>query len=314
VAHFMQHGYCVIPSAFTPEQAREVAGDVFERLGYDPNDKKTWVHDDANMPGQEKINMPIHRRFHANKFAPKAWGAITELVGGEDRIDPVSKLWGDGIIANFGNEYWENRAYNPQDLDNWHADGDFFVHFLDSREQGLLIIPLFSDIRKGGGGTYICPEAIPHVARKLRDHPEGIDPASPLWKQNRQIVYECTDFREMTGKTGDVILLHPLMLHSASHNTLREIRLITNPPVALNEPFQFNRPNPDDYSLVEKFTLKSLGVEKLDYKITSERRLVVPDRIRRQARMKEQELKRLNALKAKVSVDSKTDAAVVSAQ
>lgn len=30
-------------------------------------------------------------------------------------------------------------------------------------------------------------------------------------------------FHEMTGKKGDVVLMHPLMLHSASQNGLRSI-------------------------------------------------------------------------------------------
>lgn len=56
------------------------------------------------------------------------------------------------------------------------------------------------------------------------------------------------------------------MLHSASKNFLRIPRVITNPPVALRKAFNFNRENPDDYSLVEKKTLAALGVDKLDFK------------------------------------------------
>lgn len=42
VDHFMQFGYCVVKQAFTQEQARQVAGDVWIRLGMDPNDSSTW--------------------------------------------------------------------------------------------------------------------------------------------------------------------------------------------------------------------------------------------------------------------------------
>lgn len=40
-------------------------------------------------------------------------------------------------------------------------------------------------------------------------------------------VREASDesFHEMTGKKGDVVLMHPLMLHSASKNGLRSIRV-----------------------------------------------------------------------------------------
>jgi hypothetical protein len=52
-------------------------------------------------------------------------------------------------------------------LDNWHNDGDFFVHFLDSPEQALLVIPLWSDIESKGGGTAVCGDGIKHTAKHL---------------------------------------------------------------------------------------------------------------------------------------------------
>ena len=45
--------------------------------------------------------------------------------------------------------------------------GDFFIHFLDSPEQGLLVIPIFTDIVKDAGGTMICPEGVGRIARHL---------------------------------------------------------------------------------------------------------------------------------------------------
>jgi len=42
-------------------------------------------------------------------------------------------------------------------------------------------------------------------------------------------------------------------------------RIVTNPPVWLKEPFNFHRANPDDYSLVERATLRALGVDYLDF-------------------------------------------------
>ena len=103
----------------------------------------------------------------------------------------------------------------------------------------------------------------------------------------------------MTGEIGDVVLMHPLMMHSASKNHLREARIITNPPVALREPFNFNRENPDDFSLVELKTLKALGVDRLDFKPTTERRRVVPLREILQKKMLEDEKKRLEEMAQK---------------
>ena len=83
----------------------------------------------------------------------------------------------------------------------------------------------------------------------------------------------------MTGEVGDVYILHPFMLHSASVNLRRDVRIITNPPVSLKEPFNYDGRDP---SLVEQKTLRDLGhPEGLPHwKITSPRERIVPDRVK----------------------------------
>jgi hypothetical protein len=111
-----------------------------------------------------------------------------------------------------------------------------------------------------------------------------------------KLVQECNEFHEMTGNVGDVILMHPFILHSASRNGLRHLRIITNPPVGLKEPFNYDRDKPNDYSLVELKTLQMLGKDRLrGWKITRPREFVVPERVRRQERMKREEIERLKS-------------------
>lgn len=190
---------------------------------------------------------------------------------------------------------------------------DVQVHYLDSPEQALLVIPIFSDIKPRGGGTFICPDGLDMIAKYLANHPEGVLPTGlsftpstsqfedpkdhPDYWSNLKEIKRCTKFVEMTGEVGDVILLHPLMMHSASKNHLRIPRIITNPPVSLKEPFNFDRQDPVEYSLVERKTLSALGMEKFDFKITTERRLIVPRRVAIQNKMIEEEKRRLTALK-----------------
>ncbi|KAL1962423.1 hypothetical protein VTN77DRAFT_9694 [Rasamsonia byssochlamydoides] len=293
--HFMKYGYVRLTNCFSREKATAWTKDVWTRLGYSPTDKSTWT--------RERINMPSHKSEPVKTFAPKAWAAICELLGGEDRVAEESAVWNDGLIVNLGTPEWEGKWPHPRELQGWHVDGDFFVHFLDSREQGLLVIPLFTDIQEHAGGTMICPDAIPHIAKHLYDHPEGVSPRMvPRGQQPQheglgfysEIVQKCHEFYEMTGQVGDVILLHPLMVHSASINSLRIPRIITNPPVSLKEPFNFDRDDPSEYSLVERKTLQALGVDRLrGWKITGERAAVVPERLKIQAEMKKQELERL---------------------
>ncbi|KAF6837285.1 hypothetical protein CPLU01_03149 [Colletotrichum plurivorum] len=296
--HFRANGWLKLTGCFTREQAEWVTKDVWTRLGADPNDTSTWKH---------RTNMPHHRAFDCSEFAPKAWSAIVELCGGEERVAPESKEWRDSLIVNLGSPEFEGKEQSPKNLDNWHVDGDFFVHFLDSPEQGLLVIPLFTDVVPGGGGTVICPEAMRKVAAHLRDHPDGVSPrmvprGHPDFAAERNLNWfnelagSCSEFVEATGDVGNVYLLHPLMLHSASLNPLRKLRVITNPPVFLKEPHRFHRPDGTEYSLVEQATLRALERDSLpEWRITSPRERVIPERLTVQERMKQEELKRLAA-------------------
>lgn len=122
--HFLEHGYIVVKSAFTKQQANEWSKDIWIRLGMDPHDESTWT--------KERIHMPFHRRIDVNEFSPLAWGAITDLLGGEERVDNGKSTWSDSFIVNLGLAEYKGREVDPQaedpkKLDNWHVDGDFFV-------------------------------------------------------------------------------------------------------------------------------------------------------------------------------------------
>ncbi|KAI0644403.1 hypothetical protein C8Q79DRAFT_912726 [Trametes meyenii] len=266
--HFLQHGWVKIPKAVKEEYLKQFTENVWVRLGYDPDDKSTWT--------KEKIHMPRHREIPTREFMPKAWGAMAELLGGEDRIDPtIFESCGDSLIVNLGAEQWVDKEIPPKDLGNWHM----FTHFLDSGEQGLTVIVLFNDIVPRGGGTYIAPDGVKNVVQWLYEHPEGASemPQDPDGSRSICSIQKCTEFVELTGEAGDVVLLHPFMPHSASKNHLRIPRFITNPPVTLKEPLNFNRPEPNNYSLVELKILRELGVNRLpDWKITGPRRRFVP--------------------------------------
>lgn len=213
---------------------------------------------------------------------------------------------------NLGSPAHENQPDPPQQLRGWHVDGDFFVHYLDSPEQALLVVPLFTDVPPQGGGTALYPAGMHAVAAHLRAHPEGVSPRmaprghpsfgteggnSLDWFNDVARRGADGDYVEACGDAGDVFLLHPLMLHSSTNNARRAVRIITNPPIALREPFRFDRARGDGdaYSLVERATLRMLGEEGglAGWAITHARERVVPERLRVQERMKLEELRRL---------------------
>jgi hypothetical protein len=143
-----------------------------------------------------------------------------------------------------------------------------------------------------GGGTYVACDSVGPIARFLAQHPDGVLPNGFGFKD---LVNQCQDFVEMTGKVGDVVLLHPYILHATSQNHLGVPRLITNPPVHLKEPMNFNREDPDDFSPVELAILRGLGVERFDFKATGPRERIVPASAAIKQKMLEQEKARLAA-------------------
>jgi hypothetical protein len=280
-SHFLDKGYIVVRECFSPEAATEYTETIWTRLGYDRDDRSTWMEPAIHMPG--------HRHVDIKEFAPKAWSAVCDLLGDEERIaQPYN--WSDGFIVNL----WQgaDRPWSPASPQSpgWHKDGDFFRHFLDSPEQGLLTLVLWSDVRHQGGATFVAADSVGPVARFLAEHPEGVLPHGfPI----PELIGQCTDFVEATGRVGDVFLLHPYILHAKAQNTLRLPRFITNPPVTLAEPMRFDRPDPGEYSLVERAVLRALGVDRYAFTPTAPREEVVPERVRRQARMKAAEEARL---------------------
>jgi hypothetical protein len=268
--HFMEQGFVTIRGAFDPAAARGMLDEAWIRFGYDRDDPATWA--------EPRIHLSSRSYVDAREFAPAAWQAAMELVGGEDRVS-LPWEWGDGFIANLG--VGADRPWDPPSAagGRWHKDGDFFRHFLDSPEQGLLSLVLWTDVLHQGGATFVAADSVPVVARFLAGRPEGV--------LNTEFDYDaligqCQDFVEVTGQAGDVVLLHPYLLHTLSQNVLRVARIITNPPLTLREPMNFSRPDASDLSLVERAVLRALGADRLSFTPAAPRERVVPERVRRQ--------------------------------
>ena len=267
VQSFLDKGYLIVKDAVDKNIASRWVAEAYDRLGYSKTDPKTWEKDIIWM--DHKNELPVR------ELAPKAWDAVVDVIGGEDRLETQvmgikgghfttinSFIWSDAFIVNFhrgADQPWQPPS--PQ-VKGWHKDGSYFRHFLDSREQSLLTIVLWSDMLHQGGGTFIAPDSVRVIARYLYEHPEGVDPHDFKFQE---IVSQCSKFVELTGDAGDFVILHPFMLHASSQNVIGKPRFMSNPPVVLKEPMNLNRENPEDFSLLEKATLHYLGLERLDF-------------------------------------------------
>ena len=285
VAHFLKHGHLVIHDCFPRAFAEDWTANAFRRLEYDPGDPSTWQQEVVHMPSAQRVPMP--------EIAPKAWQAACALLGGEERVSPCA--WGDSMIVNLrkgADQPWQPPSAS---VGGWHKDGDFFRHFLDSPEQGLLTIVIWSDIEPQGGGTFAAGDSVAPVARLLAAHPEGVLPSGAPGASFGSLINQCQDFVELTGKIGDVVLIHPFLLHASSQNHSGKARFITNPPLSLKEPMQFDRADPADFSPVERAVLLGLGVDRLDFQPAAPRERIVSEGMKRKQKMLEEEQARLAA-------------------
>lgn len=267
IAHFVRNGYVVLSDCFSEEDVTDWVDRGWDRIGFDRNDPSEWV--------EKRVHLSAKQQKDPKVFAPRAWYGAMELLGGPERVE-LPWHWDDGFIANLGvgdDRPWDSPS---PDLTGWHKDGDFFRHFLDSPEQGLLTIVLWTDMHHQGGGTFIAPDSIGVVARYLAQHPGGVLPSE---LDIDALIHECTEFIELTGKLGDVVLMHPYMLHATSQNVIQHGRIITNPPIALSEPLQFDREHTEDFSPVETAILQGLGTDRYTFERTGERETVVPQRV-----------------------------------
>jgi hypothetical protein len=273
VQSFLDNGYLVVHDCLDQSIANRWIDEAYIRLGYDPSNPTTWQKDIIWM--DHKNQMPVRQ------LAPKAWGAILDVVGGEDHLETQimglgpghfttinSFEWSDAFIVNF--HRGADKSWQPPSaqVTGWHKDGSYFRHFLDSREQALLTIVLWSDMLHQGGGMFISPDSVRVVARCLYEHPEGVHPEDFDFQN---LISQCNQFEEVTGKAGDFVILHLFILHASSQNVIGMPRFMTNPPIVLKEPMNLNRPDPNDFSLLERATLHYLGLEQLDFQPARER-------------------------------------------
>ncbi|HYF49062.1 MAG TPA: phytanoyl-CoA dioxygenase family protein [Planctomycetota bacterium] len=246
VEQFIADGFVVLRHAFPRSVADEIRARIWKAIGLHPEQPENWT----------KPAVYLNKNFGGDPFTqaftPRVIGAFDDVMG-EGRWEQQFHLgWWPIAFPGFDSKPW--RA--PQS--GWHIDGYHFHHRLASREQGLLPIFIFSDIEAGGGGTAlsigshtitanVLAEAEPHglsmdeLTRRVVAHPRS---------RSRVI--------EATGEAGDVVLIHPFLLHARSPNTGSSVRFICNPCFALKEEMRFDRPEANAISPVERAIVNAL--------------------------------------------------------
>lgn len=265
IEQFMADGYVHLRGAFPRELAQSIVASAHRRLreapqqcltegrsrrwvdrlgSYDPEDPSTWPEGRVDIIGE--------RKFTISEFSPFAERAVFQLLGDAARIR--TRSWTSNLIAQYPQRQPPSRWIPAPDQESWHLDSPSTHTRIDQLRTGLLVFVVFSDLLPDSGNTWLALDSPAQVARSLAAAPAGIDFCTD--QAGCAITRTCARFFEVTGEAGDLLLVHPLMLHSASPNPSPRIRFLGNPMVYLQEPLDHRRP---DASPVERAIAAALG-------------------------------------------------------
>lgn len=244
IEQFIELGYVVIREAFPREISREVLPWVWEQMNLKPDDPAGW----------KQAMVHVRKFFVGGAFegvyTPRLRGAVDDLLGEGRWQVPNRSGWWPVRFPGF-----ESKPWKPPES-GWHIDGIQFHHHINAPDQGLLGILIFSDIEPGDGGTAISLRSHREAARILaKSEPTGLTPGE---FSNQVAALPRPEVLEITGRIGDVALMHPFMLHSASANTGSKVRIVTNKCFPLHEPMRLDRPVESDHSPVEEAIRRAL--------------------------------------------------------
>jgi hypothetical protein len=228
IEQFMERGHVTLEAAFPRELAEEALARVWEALPVDRHDRSTWTQRFHHLP----------ESFDGGPFtaswSDRVHAALDDLLGAGRWNRRTMQGWWPVVFPGFDTGPWQPPT------DGWHVDGQQFHHHLDSPDQALLPIFLWSDIGPGDGGTALAEGSHKVAARILAAHePDGLDHVElgrlVAAEPRRSVV-------EAQGRAGDVVLVHPFLLHVGSMNTGERVRFITNPCITLKEPMRLDDP------------------------------------------------------------------------
>jgi hypothetical protein len=246
IASFVERGWCALRGAFDETRAAAVRAAVWHRMrakaGIAEDDPASWP------PGydiEERLDIPAVFAC----FPDRLCDAIEQLLGpGRWRGE---RRWGFWPV-NF-HQGWDDPR--PVPTEGWHIDGNWFRHTLDCPRQGLLVMGLFSDVEAGSGGTVVAEGSHIRTAQVLARAPaDGLDHRA-LFEQ--VLAEPIGDFRELTGRAGDVVLAHPFLFHNRGFKRHGPPRIQSNVEAPLRAPLRLSHDS-GDASVLERSIRRAL--------------------------------------------------------
>lgn len=241
VEHFRSHGWMRVAKAFGADaasQMREAVWLALATVGIDRDQRSTWLVERPTRL-QHLKNDPVFQAVGSETL----YAAIDAIFGDQQYDRP--KDWGAFFIAFPSEEKWGIPTQG------WHIDANYRSALWPTG--GLKTLALLGDVVPRGGATQIVsgshrlvhrwfqdnpPSTSAHSAdmrQLLRSHPyirdlhAAGDRRARIARFMDRIVEEdgiALQVIEITGEAGDVIILHPLLLHVATPNKDTEPRFL----------------------------------------------------------------------------------------
>lgn len=248
VSQFLDDGFIILRNTIPREIAAPILRKVWASAGADPDDRSTWTKPVVHI----KEVMKCAESDAA--YTPFLVDAMDDLMGhGRWTLNKHLGWWPITFPGHHAPP-WQRPTVG------WHVDGSWFHHHVHSREQGLIMLFLFTDAPREGGGTAVCPGTHIPMARALAAaEPEGM--TSGVTCEHGHRVAKGVKPIELVARAGDVLLMHPFLYHGSSSNLSPFPRIASNMCVFLKEHMNLKRENPADYSVVERVIVDALAAK-----------------------------------------------------
>jgi hypothetical protein len=253
---FREQGFCIVKGAFSRQTAAACVARLREKARFDSevdfDDPESYRHFGGYVPIGFAGGDPFDQLT-----SPAFLAAMDALVGAGRYVPPVKHGYFWASLPGIHKGPWEA----PKVSGRWHIDnGRYPIQKQSLRSGNCAIVPIWvlTDSLPGGGSTCAIPgshRAIASVLHRIGEvTPSQMDAFSEAYAMNHR-----GEIVEMTGETGDVVLLHPYLVHAASANTRTQPRLICNTGVCLNGPRRLD-PAAGELSVVEQIIVESARV------------------------------------------------------
>ena len=222
---FQRDGYVVFKSAFSKDVAKLCEKEILEMLRQENS---------VDVEAPVKARFLLKRRASAvfdRMITPKLASGLDRLFGADGWDRKHFATHGDFFITFPG---FVNTSSKPLQLvGRWHVDLGFrVVQAHDVHDRNCAFVPAFliTDSKLDGGCTLVAAGSHKIVARLLGSARQ------PILRQ--EMVAFCEGYVsqragrdtivQLVGEAGDVVIMHPLLMHAASANGRDNIRIMGN--------------------------------------------------------------------------------------